>query len=44
VYNDSLRSIWYLGLGLACLVFVAAWCFEWKSVKAKTKDGDDVKA
>jgi MFS family permease len=43
VYNDSLRSIWYLGLGLACLVFLAAWGFEWKSVKAKSKDDDDVK-
>ncbi|KAH0284937.1 MFS general substrate transporter, partial [Aureobasidium sp. EXF-3399] len=39
VYNDALRSVWYLGLGLACLVFVASWGFEWKSVKAKTQGG-----
>lgn len=32
-YNESIRSIWYLGLGLACLVFVASWGMEWKSVK-----------
>ena len=37
VYNDALRSVWYLGLGLACLVFVASWGFEWKSVKAKAQ-------
>lgn len=39
VYNDALRSVWYLCLGLACLVFVASWGFEWKSVKAKTQGG-----
>lgn len=32
-YNDSIRSIWYLGLGLACLVFLGSWGMEWKSVK-----------
>lgn len=39
VYNEALRSVWYLGLGLACAVFVASWGFEWKSVKAKTQGG-----
>ncbi|CAD0083775.1 unnamed protein product [Aureobasidium vineae] len=44
VYNDSLRSVWYLGLGLSCLVFVASWGFEWRSVKAKKGDDNDAKA
>lgn len=44
VYNEALKSVWYLGLGLACLVFVASWGFEWKSVKPKSKDGDNTKA
>ena len=35
VYNDSIRSIWYLTLGLACLSFVASLGMEWKSVKAR---------
>ena len=33
--NDSLRFIWYVGLGLSCLTFVASLGFEWKSVKEK---------
>ncbi|THW80086.1 MFS general substrate transporter [Aureobasidium pullulans] len=44
VYNDSIRSIWYLGLGLSCLVFVASWGFEWRSVKAKKQGEDETKA
>ncbi|KAI5264016.1 MFS general substrate transporter [Aureobasidium subglaciale] len=44
VYNDSMRSIWYLGLGLSCLVFFASWGFEWKSVKGKKEDKSEVKA
>lgn len=32
-YNDSMRSIWYLAIGLAGLVFVVSWGLEWKSVK-----------
>ena len=44
VYNDAIRSVWYLGLGLACLVFVASWGFEWKSVKAKRQNSDNDKA
>ncbi|KAK9780391.1 putative Major facilitator superfamily (MFS) profile domain-containing protein [Seiridium cardinale] len=42
VYNNSIRSIWYLALALACLSFVASLGMEWKSVKAK-KDGTDKK-
>ncbi|OQD81935.1 hypothetical protein PENANT_c024G01541 [Penicillium antarcticum] len=37
IYSDSLTSVWYLGMALACLVFVASLGFEWKSVK-KTKE------
>ena len=37
VYNDSMRSIWYLGLALACLVFVTSFGFEWKSVKKEAE-------
>lgn len=44
VYNDSIKSVWYLCLGLSCFVFVAAWGFEWKSVKAKKDSTNDAKA
>ena len=38
-YNDAIRVIWYLGIGLSCLVLIAGCGFEWKSVKpAKKKD------
>lgn len=37
VYNDSMKSIWYLALGLSTLIFVASWGLEWKSVKKGTK-------
>lgn len=38
-YNNSMKNIWYLALGLACLVFVVSWGMEWKSVKQqKTAD------
>lgn len=33
VYNDSIRSSWYLGLGLSRLIFLASFGMEWKSVK-----------
>lgn len=32
-YNESIRSIWYLALGLACLVLLASLGLEWKNVK-----------
>ena len=44
VYNDSLRSIWYVGIALSVLVFIAAFGFEWKSIKgekAKFEDGEE---
>ncbi|KAG9516412.1 MFS general substrate transporter, partial [Aureobasidium melanogenum] len=44
VYNKSIRSVWYLGLGLACVVFVASWGFEWRSVKTKKESDNDSKA
>jgi hypothetical protein len=36
-YNNSLRSIWYLALGLACLVLIASFGMEWKNVKTQEK-------
>jgi hypothetical protein len=35
VYNHSIRAIWYLDLGLSCLVLLASLGFEWKSVKSE---------
>lgn len=35
VYNNSMRSIWYLALGMSCLSFLASLGMEWKSVKDK---------
>jgi hypothetical protein len=34
-YNDSLRSVWYLALGLAGLILIASFGMEWKNVKAQ---------
>ena len=42
-YNDSMRSIWYLGLALACSAFIFSFGLQWKSVKAK-KDAKDAEA
>lgn len=39
-YNDAVRDIWYLGLGLACLVLLATCGFEWKSVKPPKKQDE----
>ena len=33
VYNDALRSVWYVALGLSCLIFLGSFGLEWKSVK-----------
>jgi hypothetical protein len=47
-YNDSLRNVWYLALGLACLVLMASFGMEWKNVKTQEKslidkkDGEEV--
>ncbi|KAF7534156.1 hypothetical protein G7054_g6501 [Neopestalotiopsis clavispora] len=43
IYNESMRSIWYLALGLSCLGLLASLAMPWKSVKAK-KDKDGEKA
>jgi hypothetical protein len=32
-YNDSIRTVWYLALGLACLVLLASLGMEWKNIK-----------
>ena len=44
VYNDAIRSIWYLTLGLACLIFLASLGMEWKSVKKGKKETDEAPA
>ncbi|KAI6749405.1 hypothetical protein HG530_015244 [Fusarium avenaceum] len=36
-YNDSMKAIWYLGLGLACAALLASFGFEWKTIKADKK-------
>lgn len=33
VYNGSLKSIWYVGLGLSCLILLGSLGFEFRSVK-----------
>jgi hypothetical protein len=35
-YNDALRDVWYLALGLSCLTLLASFGMEWKNVKAKS--------
>jgi fucose permease len=40
-YNDSLRSVWYLALGLAGLILVASFGMEWKNVKEQKSSSDD---
>ena len=35
IYNDVLRDVWYLSLGLAVLTFVAGLGYEWKNVKVE---------
>jgi hypothetical protein len=49
-YNDSLRGIWYLSLGLALLILFASLGMEWKNVKTQErgvpeqKDSQEVEA
>jgi fucose permease len=40
-YNDSLRSVWYLALGLACSTLLASSGMEWKNVKAQKSNSKD---
>jgi hypothetical protein len=42
-YNDSIRSIWYLALGLSCVSLVASFGMEWKNVKDKKDEKDDTR-
>jgi len=45
VYNDAMKSIWYVGVGMAGLALLASLGFEWKSVKGEKKkqeEEDDV--
>ena len=48
VYNEALRSIWYVGVALSALVFLSSFGLEWKSIKGeKTKvkgENEDGKA
>jgi hypothetical protein len=49
-YNDSLRGVWYLSLGLAFLILFASLGMEWKNVKTQErsvteqKDSQEVEA
>jgi hypothetical protein len=40
-YNDALRDVWYLALGLSCLTLLASFGMEWKNVRAKAAIVDD---
>ncbi|KAI5458579.1 major facilitator superfamily domain-containing protein [Mariannaea sp. PMI_226] len=40
-YNDSMKSIWYLALGLCAVTFIGAFGLEWKSVKAEKKINEE---
>lgn len=39
IYNDSIRNIWYVALALACVIFLASFVMEWRSVKEDPKAG-----
>lgn len=43
-YNVAIRSVWYLALGLSCLILLATLGMEWRSVKGQSpsKDVDPV--
>lgn len=40
-YNDALRDVWYLALGLSGLVLLASFGMEWKNVKGDKADKVD---
>ncbi|USP74915.1 hypothetical protein yc1106_02189 [Curvularia clavata] len=40
-YNDSIRSIWYLALGLSCLTLLASLGMEWRSVIGQSTVDDE---
>lgn len=37
IYNDGMRLIWYLGVGLAAGVFVFSFGMGWKNIKEQDK-------
>lgn len=41
VYNDSMRSAWYLALGLSAFAFISAFGLQWKSVKPGKKINEE---
>ncbi|KAH7245152.1 major facilitator superfamily domain-containing protein [Fusarium tricinctum] len=36
-YNDSMKAIWYLALGLACAALLVSFGFEWRTIKTDKK-------
>ncbi|XP_014551206.1 hypothetical protein COCVIDRAFT_42471 [Bipolaris victoriae FI3] len=40
-YNDAIRSIWYLALGLSCLTLLASLGIEWGSVIGQSPTDDE---
>ncbi|KAL8710245.1 MAG: hypothetical protein Q9220_005176 [cf. Caloplaca sp. 1 TL-2023] len=42
VYNKALQSVWYVGLALSCLTFVASFGLEWKSVKKSKNKREEI--
>jgi MFS family permease len=42
-YNDSLRNVWYLTLGLAFVIMIAGFGMEWKNVKTQEKNAKEEK-
>lgn len=42
-YNGSLVQVFYIALGLTCVVAVSSLGMEWKSVKGREDDGEDEK-
>ncbi|KAM0269014.1 hypothetical protein ACHAPA_004621 [Fusarium lateritium] len=36
-YNDSMKAIWYLGLGMACGALLFSFGFEWKTIQTDKK-------
>ena len=40
-YNDAIRSIWYLALGLSCLTLLASLSMEWRSVIGQSPVGTE---
>jgi hypothetical protein len=40
-YNDAIRYVWYLALGLSCLVLLAIFGMEWRSIKGHSAANAD---